>query len=139
MKWNGKDGDYNPAQMLDYCKVDGFRFSDKANHYVTEILANLVVVNDAEELKIKLTEIVVAISRSVSIGMALEKLNSVATTGPELDHGRTGVDALTYHLGGSTVDKAIEALQAVKAAWAADEAARREDERRFLYAKSIFS
>lgn len=139
MLWNGKEGDYNPTQMLDYCKVDGFRFGDNANHFVTEILATLVVVNNPEELKTKLTEIVTTISRSVSIGMALEKLHSVATTGPELDYGRTGVDALTYHLGGSTVDKAIEALQAVKTAWEVDVAARQEQQRRFLAAKAMFS
>lgn len=113
MIWNGKEGDYNPTQMLAYCKVNAFSMGGE-EHVVTAILAAMVAhTSQPEKLVEALAEIVQGVGRRVSIGRALDTLHSVAKTGNELDHGRDGLDALTYHLGGDTCKKGIEALQAV--------------------------
>jgi hypothetical protein len=52
---------------------------------------------------------------NISIGNALSYLHVVARMDSgDLEGGVDGLDALVYHLGGDTCDKAIEALQKVK-------------------------
>lgn len=104
---------YSPSQMLDFCKVDGLRYHDAKQHYVAKILAQVAVAKSPNELMDALGETVGEIGNATSIGMSLEHLHRVATTGSDLDYGRDGLDALTYHLNADSCRKGIAALQAV--------------------------
>lgn len=120
---------YSPTQMLDFCRVDAFRGPDNVNHYVQKILATMITQKDPQQLAEEITSIVRGIGRSVSIGNALETLHSIATCGPELDYGRDGLDALTYHLGGHQCENGIKALQAVLKRFEDDEKKPQEEPR----------
>ncbi len=106
--------DYSPTQLLDVCKISPFDVmgSEKLNTVVMEILAAVVVKESGAELIAGIGEIVERHTK-VSIGAALDKLHQVATTGKEFDGGKDGLDALCYHLSGSTCKKAMSALESV--------------------------
>lgn len=108
------DGKYSPTEMLDYCKVSPFDsgLGDQTAALTTELLAMIAIAEDhqslIEDMKTRIYEY-----SKVSIGTGLRKLHNIATTGPELEHGRDGLDALAYHLSADTCKKGIVALQAV--------------------------
>ena len=49
----------------------------------------------------------------VSIGMALDRLISLGSIGPEFQGNCDGIDALCYHLDGITVKDAMKILQKI--------------------------
>ena len=101
---------YNPSQMLDLCRVDCFDYSgQKIDNCVQVILATIVKAKDESTL-IEQLKTVLRQYGCVSTATSLDSLVRVANIGPELEHGRTGLDALTYHMNLGTVDKALEAL-----------------------------
>jgi hypothetical protein len=104
--------EYNGEEMLGLCKFSAFDRTERMNALVLKILAIIATTKDPDEL-IRILSETIELHSQVSIGHALEKLHSVATIGAELDHGRTGLDALCYHLCGSDCSKGIIALQNV--------------------------
>jgi hypothetical protein len=116
--------DYNPVEMLDFCKVSPFEGIgyDKLKDCVGRITTAVMCIQslhfgkpqeEIERLVVKRVTEIIEQFTPVSIGRSLDKLHSIATTGPELEGGRDGLDALTYHLSGDTCRKGIAALQAV--------------------------
>jgi hypothetical protein len=115
---------YSPTEMLDFCKVSPFEGIgyDRLAQVVGRITTAVMCIQslhfgksqkEIEELVTKRVTEIIEEHAPVSIGRALDKLHSVATTGNELEGGRDGIDALTYHLSGDTCRKGINALQAV--------------------------
>lgn len=115
---------YSPTEMLDYCKVSPFEGMgyDNLKSCVARITTAVMCIQslhfgksaeEIEELVVKRVTEIIEEYAPVSIGRALDKLHSIATTGKELEGGRDGLDALTYHLSGNTCSKGIAALTAV--------------------------
>lgn len=108
-------GEYSPTQMLDYCKISPFdgRAYQSLDECVTQIITAVLCDNTGGVLvRERISDIIYKFSK-VSIGVSLDKLHSIATTGRELEGDKDGLDALTYHLDGGTCMKGIAALQAV--------------------------
>lgn len=108
------DGKYNGDQMLAGCKISPFDLGphQRLDRLVTQIMATIVTEKDPLRLTESLRSLLFD-SCSVSIGAALDKLHSVATTGPEFDHDRDGLDALCYHLSKDRANRGIADLQAI--------------------------
>mgnify|MGYP001569366426 CR=1 FL=1 len=104
---------YNSSQMLDLCKVNAFH-QPHNNTYklVTKLLALITLETDSNTLIEKMSE-TIENSGEISIGRALDKLVNIANLGDELDYGKTGIDALSYHLSIDTCQQSVEALQKV--------------------------
>lgn len=105
---------HNPDQMLRLASVDPYSYSSKLDYTVKLILALFATAkaDDSGKIVSKLEEIISECSR-VSIGTCLDRLNSVASVGNELDGDHDGLDALCYHLGGDTVVKAQQSLRKI--------------------------
>lgn len=106
------DGEYDPEEMLDYCTVSPFEGNHQMDSLITNILATIVICKDTESLKDELKKLLRE-SCKISIGKSLQKLSSIAETGPELKFDRDGLDALTYHLSSCTIERAIRSLNKI--------------------------
>jgi hypothetical protein len=102
------NNNYSPTQLLDVCTVK----KTITNNSVADILAIVVTEKDVNVLKNKIKEKLQEIG-TISIGMALQELHSIATIGPDLKGNLDGLDALTYHLSGFYCRQAIKDLQMV--------------------------
>lgn len=116
--------DYSPTEMLDFCKVSPFEGMgyDNLKNCVSRITTAVMCIQslnfgkspeEIEQIVVRRITAIIEEYAPVSIGRALDKLHSIATTGNELEGGRDGLDALTYHLSGDTCTKGINALNAV--------------------------
>lgn len=104
----------NHDQVFAMTSVDPYRHSETIDHVAERILSLFATakLDDHKDIPAALKKII-GDSCRVSIGQALEKLHSTATTGKELDGDHDGLDALCYHLGGSQVENAQKALHAI--------------------------
>lgn len=112
---------YNPDQLLGACRVD-----KRDSHRIAEglFLDTLLDVHALDSFSLTERErnaikerIINRIDSHlwVSVGAALERLNSLATIPREFEGDADGIDALCYHLDSGTCEKAIASLKKVLA------------------------
>jgi hypothetical protein len=102
---------YDADELLETASISPFGSPGHVEHLVSAILSEVVVSKDGKELQKKIADILFGCK--ISFATMLQQLDSVARLPGELNFGRDGLDALTYHLNGGLCRSGIEALQAV--------------------------
>ena len=103
---------YDPTEFLDMNAVQP-RFQEY-NGTVAMILAVIADPNvKPEDTPAAIKDILRKVNR-VGMALAIERIHSLATLGPELQHDCDGLDALCYCFGMHTVEQGEEAMRLIR-------------------------